>query len=64
MTTRPDIVTNKDNHEEPQILANQHPESKRYIYPQVNDRFKGLAIWLGLAFIIMVILVQQFSGYS
>jgi hypothetical protein len=64
MTAWPDKFTNKVEAEESQGSVTPLPESKREIYPQVNDRFKGAVIWLGLAFIVMVFLVQQFSGYS
>lgn len=38
--------------------------TKRAIYPEVNDRVKGVCIWLGLGFVVLVVLMQQFSGYS
>lgn len=38
--------------------------TKRAIYPEVNDRIKGACIWLGLVFVVLVVLMQQFSGYS
>lgn len=38
--------------------------TKRAIYPEVNDRMKGACIWLGLVFVVLVVLMQQFSGYS
>ena len=34
------------------------------IYPVVSDSVKRIAGWLGVAFIVAVILVQQISGYS
>jgi hypothetical protein len=36
---------------------------KRQIYPEVSDKVKGLAIWLGLGFVAVVVILQQFSGY-
>ena len=37
---------------------------RREVYPAVSNRMKQLAGWLMIAFIVAVILVQQFSGYS
>jgi hypothetical protein len=39
-------------------------QEKQKIYPEVNDRLKGAVIWLGLCFVLMVFIVQYFSGYS
>lgn len=36
---------------------------KREIYPEVSDKYKGLMIWLGIAFVVIVVVLQQFSGY-
>jgi hypothetical protein len=42
----------------------RHSETvKRQIYPEVSDKFQGLAIWLGLGFVVVVVILQQFSGY-
>jgi len=42
----------------------RNPETpKREIYPEISDKFKGLVIWLGLAFVVIVLILQQFSGY-
>lgn len=44
--------------------ALRNPETvKREIYPEVSDKYKGLVIWLGLAFVVIVVIMQQFSGY-
>lgn len=58
------IAVNKAENEESQALISPPPQPKREIYPEVNDRFKGVVVWLGLAFVVMVFLVQYFSGYS
>ena len=54
---------NKAEQEGSTGLANPTPP-KRAIYPQMNAKFQGMLIWLGLAFVVMVFLVQHFSGYS
>lgn len=43
-------------------LRNQQTVN-RQIYPEVSDKVKGLAIWLGLGFVAVVVILQQFSGY-
>ncbi len=45
-------------------LNSPSTEPKRDIYPESTNRYKGAVLWLGLAFAALVILVQQFSGYS
>lgn len=37
---------------------------QRELYPQTSDKVKTVVMWLGLGFVIMIILVQQISGYS
>ncbi len=65
MTTKPSIDINKTEDEESQPLnASVLDVPKRKLYPEMNDRFKGVVIWLGLGFVAMVVLIQQFSGYS
>ncbi|MEQ1559821.1 MAG: hypothetical protein ABL933_12890 [Methyloglobulus sp.] len=63
MNTEPTDSTHKTEGEELQTVITP-PQSKPQIYPDMNDRFKGAVIWLGLAFVVMVFLVQHFSGYS
>jgi len=63
MTTRPNLTTKTDDAKSQAMIASSS-ESKQEIYPQINDRFKEIVIWLGLAFVLMVFLIQQFSGYS
>jgi hypothetical protein len=63
MATKPSIDTHKAEEAESQDL-NAAPPQPRQLYPEVNDRFKGAVIWLGLAFVVIVFLVQHFSGYS
>jgi hypothetical protein len=65
MTTKPSIVINKAEDEESQPLnASALDIPKRELYPEVGGRFKAIVMWLGLAFVVMVVLIQQFSGYS
>lgn len=64
MTTEPEISTNKAEDQGLQPLITPSPQAKHEIYPEVNARLKGAIVWLGLGFIVMVFLVQQFSGYS
>jgi hypothetical protein len=45
-----------------EALRNQETV-KREIYPEINDKYKGLVIWLGLCFVVIVVIMQQFSGY-
>lgn len=62
MTTKSNISINdtEDSHSSISPSAQSKPE----IYPQVNDRLKGAVMWLGLVFVVLVIFVQYFSGYS
>jgi hypothetical protein len=64
MTTKPNESKKLAENEESHALIAPSTQSKREIYPEVNDRLKGMLIWLGLAFVVMVFLVQHFSGYS
>lgn len=62
MTTKSHVDMNKD--EQSHTANTPLTEPKRKIYPEMNARFAGGFIWLGLAFIVIVFLVQHFSGYS
>lgn len=62
MMTKPQVDMNKDEQSHTPNASLAEPERK--IYPEVNARFKEVLIWLGLAFVVMVFLVQHFSGYS
>jgi hypothetical protein len=62
MPTKPDFADK--NFEGSQTSFSESPEIKREIYPQINERFKGVVIWLGIAFVVVVFLIQKFSGYS
>lgn len=64
MTTRPELATNKDEGEESQAQITPPKQPKQEIYPEVNGRFMGAILWLGLAFVVMVLFLQYFSGYS
>lgn len=64
MTTKPNMDTNEAENETPQAAASANAQPKRDIYPAVNSRLMGLMLWLGLAFVAAVILIQQFSGYN
>lgn len=46
------------------VLNSPPAEPEREIYPESTNRYKGAVLWLGLAFAALVIIVQQFSGYS
>lgn len=63
MTTKQDTILNviEDNQ-----LNNEKNESiaKQEIYPKMDNRLKVLALWLGLGFVVAVVLIQQFSGYN
>jgi hypothetical protein len=61
MTTKPDRDANNTEASHP---VNTPPQAQQDIYPEVNGRFKGMIIWLGLAFVVMVFLVQHYSGYN
>jgi hypothetical protein len=39
-------------------------QSKRKVYPEVSNRLSASVIWLGITFIVIVFVVQHFSGYS
>lgn len=64
MTTRPELATNKDEGEESQTQITPPQQPKQEVYPEVNGRFMGAILWLGLAFVVMVLFLQYFSGYS
>jgi hypothetical protein len=64
MKTKLNITTNKAEDEELHTLTTLPPQPKREIYPEANDRFKGVFLWLGFAFVVMVFWVQHFSGYA
>jgi cell division protein FtsL len=64
MTTKPDIVTNKTEDNESHSAITQPAELKRQIYPEVNSKFTGMLKWFALAFVVMVLIVQYFSGYN
>jgi hypothetical protein len=64
MTTKPDIAMNETEAETTQNLNSPTAQPKRIIYPEASNRFSGIVIWLGLGFVVMVFLVQHFSGYS
>ena len=61
MATKPEIYTNKD---EKSHADNTPPQAKLDIYPETSGRLKGMVIWLGLAFVVVVFLVQHYSGYN
>lgn len=61
MATKPEIDTNKD---EKSYAANTPPQAKLDVYPEMSGRLKGMIIWLGLAFVVVVFLVQHYSGYN
>jgi hypothetical protein len=62
MTVKSNNTMTKDKADRAEALRN--PKTvKRQIYPEVSDKLKGLAIWLGLAFVVIVLILQQFSGY-
>lgn len=63
MTTNPNTSTKKSEDQESKaLIPSQQPEQD--IYPEVSGRFRGMIIWLGLAFVVMVFLVQHYSGYN
>ena len=65
MTTKPDITFDKANENavaKTSLAANG--QASRDIYPEINSRFKSVLMWLGLGFIVAVVLIQQFSGYN
>lgn len=45
-------------------MLDDNPPTRRELYPQTSDKVKTVVMWLGLGFVVMIILVQQFSGYS
>lgn len=62
MTTKTDIAFDKANDDTLAIAADRQP--KHNIYPEINSRFKTVIMWLGLGFIVAVVLIQQYSGYN
>lgn len=38
-------------------------QEKRDLYPEVNDRLKGVVLWSGLGFVLLVLFLQYYSGY-
>lgn len=65
MSTKPNIAFDKANDdavEKTTLAANGQP--RHDIYPEINSRFKSVLMWLGLGFIVTVVLIQQFSGYN
>ena len=59
-----DTSLNQSENEELRGKSQAQEQSQSELYPAVNERLKRLVGWLGLVFIVAVILVQQFSGYS
>ncbi|MBK8816400.1 MAG: hypothetical protein IPN42_13265 [Methylococcaceae bacterium] len=59
-----DTSLNQSEKEDLQGKSQAQEQSQSELYPAVNERLKRLVGWLGLVFIVAVILVQQFSGYS
>jgi hypothetical protein len=62
MATRPDLATNKVDDNESQPTASSkliQPD----IYPEVSNRLKTLAMMLGIAFIVVAIFIQKYSGF-
>lgn len=47
-----------------EVTDDRQPANQRSVYPEVNDKVKQWAIWLGLGFVVAVIFLQPFSGYS
>jgi hypothetical protein len=64
MTINLNTSTKKSEVEESNTLITPSRQTKQEIYPEVSGRFKGMIIWLGLAFVVMVFLVQHYSGYN
>jgi hypothetical protein len=64
MTTKPNMASHEAENDKSQAAASAMAQSKRDIYPAVNSRLMGLMLWLGFAFVVGVILIQQFSGYN
>lgn len=58
------MVTEPNRDESIETPSAPPDQPKRDIYPEVNERFKGMIIWLGLGFVLMVFVIQKFSGYS
>jgi hypothetical protein len=63
MTTKPSKDMKKADGKGVDDLVSP-PSTKHEVYPEVSGRFKGIVLWLGLAFVVMVFLVQQYSGYN
>jgi hypothetical protein len=64
MTINLNTSTKKSEDEESNTLITPSTQTKQEIYPEVNGRLKGMIIWLGLGFIVVVFLVQHYSGYN
>ncbi len=62
MKTKPDMAFDKANDDTIAKAADWQP--RHDIYPEINSRFKSVLIWLGLGFIVAVVLIQQYSGYN
>ncbi len=64
MATRPDLATNEvdDNETQPAITPSKLIQPD--IYPEVGNRLKTLAMVLGIAFIVVAIFIQKYSGFS
>jgi hypothetical protein len=62
ITNKPDTAMNEDD--KSQNLDTPIAQPKRKVYPDVNNRLSASVIWLGIFFVVMVFLVQHFSGYS
>jgi hypothetical protein len=59
-----DTSLNQSEKEELQVKSQPQIQTHSELYPAVNERLKRLVGWLGLLFIVAVVLLQQFSGYS
>ncbi len=59
-----DTSLNQSENEELQVNSQAQEKPHRELYPEVNEGLKRLVGWLGLVFVLAVILGQQFSGYS
>ncbi len=64
MTINPNTTTEKSEDEASNTSTTPSTPTKQEIYPEVNGRLKGMVIWLGLAFVVVVFLVQYYSGYN
>ncbi len=62
MATRPDLATNEvDDNESQQTAPSKLIQPD--IYPEVSNRLKTLAMVLGIAFIVISIFIQKYSGF-